>query len=132
MRTLAVGAGVLLALAPVACSGSDETPVVVRLQMHHSKFVPDRVDVPRGRPVRFEIVNSDPIDHEWIVGDQAVHDRHEKGTEASHSAVPTEKSVDALASVTTTVVFRDAGTLEFACHLPGHYDFGMKGTVTIR
>jgi uncharacterized cupredoxin-like copper-binding protein len=31
----------------------------------------------------------------------------------------------------TTFTFEGPGTLIFGCHLPGHYDYGMRGTVRI-
>ena len=48
--------------------------------------------VPAGVPVTFVLRNDDPIDHEWIVGDAAVHERHRTGTEPVHASRPTEVS----------------------------------------
>ena len=31
----------------------------------------------------------------------------------------------------TTFTFEEPGTYEFACHLPGHYQYGMKGTIEV-
>ena len=39
-------------------------------------------------PVTFVLHNGDPIDHEWIVGDAAVHERHRAGTEPVHGVAP--------------------------------------------
>ena len=46
-------------------------------------------------PVTFVLRNDDPIDHEWIVGDAAVHERHRTGTEPVHAARPTEVRIPA-------------------------------------
>jgi uncharacterized cupredoxin-like copper-binding protein len=81
--------------------------------------------------VRFLVRNDDPIDHELIVGDERVQLRHEKGTEAWHPPRPGEVSVAAGALATTTFTFDATGTTEFACHVPGHYAFGMKGVVRV-
>ncbi|HEX2179380.1 MAG TPA: plastocyanin/azurin family copper-binding protein, partial [Actinomycetota bacterium] len=75
--------------------------------------------------------NDDPIDHEFILGDQAVQDRHESGTEAHHGAIPTEVSVPAGETVETTVRFDQQETLILGCHLPGHYAYGMKARVVV-
>jgi len=57
---------------------------------------------------------------------------HEEGTEAHHPPRPGEVSVPAGETVVTTYIFPESpGALIFGCHLPGHYDFGMRGTVTI-
>ena len=78
------------------------------------------------------IENTDPIDHEFILGDERVQLVHEEGTEAHHAPRPGEVSVPAGETVVTTYTFpKISGSLIFGCHLPGHYDFGMRGTVTI-
>ncbi|MDP9482643.1 MAG: plastocyanin/azurin family copper-binding protein [Chloroflexota bacterium] len=93
--------------------------------------MPAAFSVPVGRPVVVELHNADPIDHEWIVGDEATHLRHATGTEPQHDARPTEVSIDALSTRTTTVTFSTPGTFRFVCHLPGHEAYGMAGTVTV-
>ena len=121
-----------LALLPVLPACSDGPPVTVEITMHHSRFAPSTVTVPAGRAVRILLRNTDPIDHEWIVGDADVHARHETGSEPAHDTVPTEVSVEALDERLTTVVFDRPGTLAYVCHLPGHRDYGMSGTLVVR
>jgi uncharacterized cupredoxin-like copper-binding protein len=89
------------------------------------------VTVPAGVPVTFVLVNDDPIDHEWIVGDAAVHARHRTGTEPHHGARPTEVSIPALTTLETTVTFPQPGIFAYICHLPGHEAYGMTGLVTV-
>ena len=104
----------------------------VRITIHYSTFQPDGLAVEPGETVRFVIVNTDPIDHEFILGDQRVQDVHEKGTEAHHAPRPGEVSVPAGETVVTTYTFpKSSGSLIFGCHLPGHYSFGMHGTVLV-
>ena len=52
--------------------------------MHHSRFEPSVVEVELGERVRFVLRNTDPIDHEFILGDDAVQRRHEQGQERQH------------------------------------------------
>ena len=104
----------------------------VHITIHYSSFAPDSLDVDPGESVRFVIRNTDPIDHEFILGDEHVQLVHEEGTEAHHAPRPGEVSVPAGETVVTTYTFpENPGELIFGCHLPGHYDFGMRGTVTI-
>ena len=77
------------------------------------------------------LVNRDPIAHELIIGGPDVHARHANGHEASHPPVDGEVSVTAEASASTTYVFHEPGAVEFACHLPGHYQYGMRGVVDV-
>lgn len=132
-------AAILLAAAilggGVAGCGSNRArgPEVVVLTIHHSRFVPALVEAGRGRRIRFVVRNTDPIDHELIVGDQGVQDRHERGTEANHPPRDGEVSV---AAGTEAATFFDVPTgtvpILFACHLPGHYKYGMRGRLTLR
>ncbi|HYT25339.1 MAG TPA: cupredoxin domain-containing protein [Actinomycetota bacterium] len=107
--------------------------VVITITVHHSHFQPAEVAVEAGSTVRFVLRNTDPIDHEFILGDEAVQELHEKGTGAHHDA-PGQVSVPAGTERTTTVTLNwtGAGRLEYACHLPGHYAYGMRGVVVVR
>lgn len=108
------------------------TDGVVHVSIHFSRFDPETIEVERGETVRFVIRNTDPIDHEFILGDDEVQRVHEDGTEARHAPRPGEVSVPAGATVVTTYTFPlEDGTLILGCHLPGHYGFGMRGTVSI-
>jgi uncharacterized cupredoxin-like copper-binding protein len=112
--------------------GPDRTVVVT---MHHSRFEPASIRVDPGQRVRLVLRNTDPIDHEFILGDAAVQRRHEQGRQRQHHGdVPGERSVPAGQEAATTYAFPaslDGQVLEFACHLPGHYAYGMHGTVRV-
>jgi uncharacterized cupredoxin-like copper-binding protein len=128
------GAATLVALrAAGSRAGGRERTVVVT--MRHSHFHPAAVRVEPGQRVRFVLRNTDPIDHEFILGDDGVQRRHEQGREREHHGeVPGERSVAAGQEAVTTYAFPaalDGRALEFACHLPGHYAYGMRGRVTV-
>jgi uncharacterized cupredoxin-like copper-binding protein len=106
-------------------------PLRIEIVLHYSHYQPSAISIPAGRAVTFVLRNADPIDHEWIVGDAALHERHRTGTEAHHDARPTEVSIDALTTRETTVSFSTPATLTFVCHLPGHEAYGMVGTLTV-
>ena len=81
--------------------------------------------------VRFVVVNRDPIRHELIVGDDELHARHEGGNEAEHPPRPGEVTVDPKHTASTTATFHEPGVVLYACHLPGHFAYGMKGKVIV-
>jgi uncharacterized cupredoxin-like copper-binding protein len=116
------------ALLGAGTSGETET---VTLTVRHSRFTPSSVDVRPGATVRLVVRNLDPIAHELIVGDQGVQDAHETGTETSHGERPGEVSVPAGATVETTYTFPRSGTVLLGCHLPGHWDYGMRATARV-
>lgn len=122
LMVVAIGAG------RGAAETSDRT---IEIDIHFSHFTPDALTVPVGVPIRFILVNTDPIDHEWIVGDAAVHERHRTGTEPTHGARPTEQSIPAGRTVETVVTFEVPGTLTYVCHLPRHEAYGMVGTIVV-
>ena len=107
----------------------EERTVVV--DVRHSRFSPDEIHVTPGTTVRFVVRNADPIPHELIVGDQSVQDRHERGAEERHGDVPGEVSVPAGATAATTYTFSRPGRVLLGCHLPGHWDYGMRGVVEV-
>ena len=142
MRTrsarLAIGAGLLGAVlvasaAAFASAQQGPSPVTsVEIVVHYSNFEPSEITVPVGVPVTITLRNDDPIDHEWIVGDEVVHAIHRVGTEPLHPDRPTEVVLPALSTRTTVVTFESTGSLQFICHLPLHESYGMVGQVTIR
>jgi uncharacterized cupredoxin-like copper-binding protein len=132
-RVALVLAGALLVGALAGWSRASEPGRTVDLAIHYSRFDASSIAVSAGETVRFVIHNEDPIDHEFIVGDRRVQRVHENGTEPSHGAKPGEVTVPAGATVETTYTFPAAPEhIEFACHLPGHYAFGMHGSFVFR
>jgi uncharacterized cupredoxin-like copper-binding protein len=135
-RRAAALAGLLTLLVGVsaASGGAAARPTdgTVEITIHYSRFDPETIAARPGERVRLVIRNTDPIDHEFILGDDRVQIAHEEGTEAHHPPRPGEVSIPAGSTVVTTYTFPETpGELIFGCHLPGHYDFGMRGTVTI-
>ena len=130
---VAAACAALLVAAGLAAAAT-ATPDHVRtvtMTIHFSRFDPASLQVEPGETVRFVVTNTDPIDHEFILGDDLVQQIHELGTEAVHPPKPGEVSVPAGTTATTTYTFEDPGELTFACHLPGHFAYGMHGTVTV-
>ncbi|MBI4260485.1 MAG: hypothetical protein HY658_07955 [Actinobacteria bacterium] len=133
---MALVASAALALSACAADvpgprGTRERPRKVVIRIEHSAFLPEEVGVAAGETVRFVLENGDPIGHEFILGDAALQDVHERGTEAHHGDRPGEVSVPSGGTAETTFTFGGGGTLIFGCHLPGHYAYGMRGTVRV-
>lgn len=133
------GGSARLALAMLVVAGlvacrpaqAEDRMRIVEVTIHYSRFDPSTLSFDPGTTVRLEIRNTDPIDHEFILGDEEVQAIHERGTEAHHDARPGEISIPAGTTRITTYTFAEAGRMIFGCHLPGHYAHGMRGTVTV-
>ncbi len=129
-RTLAAIA-LLLGAAVVAGCGASPTPQRVEILIHYSAFTPAEMTVPHGVPVTFVLVNEDPIDHEWLIGGAAFHERHRNGTEPVHGERPDEVSIPAFTSAQTTLTFDEPGDVIFICHFPNHEAYGMIGVLHV-
>jgi uncharacterized cupredoxin-like copper-binding protein len=129
----ATGAG--YAVAAADASGADAVGpglVTVEVSMDYSRFsLPDDFTVQQGTLVEFVFTNDDPINHEFVIGDDEVHRRHESGTEAFHPPVPGEVSVGPGGRGVTTYLFDEPGDVRYVCHLPGHAQYGMEGKVRV-
>ena len=129
----AVTAG-LLAVTLVACapaSGGESSDQTVQVRLHYSRFHPEAFAFEAGTTVTFVVENADPIDHEFILGDEGVQLAHERGTETYHPPRPGEMTVPAGETATTTYTFAETGELIIGCHLPGHYAYGMRAVVRV-
>jgi uncharacterized cupredoxin-like copper-binding protein len=134
-RELGLLSGIVVALAIAGAAaawtvarGATGTPEYT-IDIRYSHFDQSELSVPVGVPVTVVLRNRDPIDHEWILGDEAVHVRHRTGTEPVHGSRPTEVTVPAGETRRTTIVLGEAGTLQYICHLPGHEAYGMVGVL---
>jgi uncharacterized cupredoxin-like copper-binding protein len=98
------------------------------------RFQPATLSVKRGEMVAFTVTNTGKLAHEFVIGDQAFQDRHEKEMAGRTMLMADDADgigLPAGATKTLTYTFREAGTLQYACHMAGHYQAGMKGTITV-
>jgi uncharacterized cupredoxin-like copper-binding protein len=98
------------------------------------RFQPASVPVMDGETVAFTVTNTGKMAHEFVIGDQAFQDQHEK--EMAGQTMPMVDDADGVglpagATKTLTYTFKQPGVLLYACHIAGHYQAGMKGTITI-
>lgn len=97
-------------------------------------FQPEAIHIVKGSVVRFVIVNSGALEHEFFLGSFAEIEEHRQW---SHKHPDSEhKSVNAIrVSVGETAEliweFSYATNLEFACLIPGHREAGMYGIIMV-
>lgn len=100
------------------------------------QFEPPALTVKAGSPIRFVVTNTGSTDHEFYIGDQAAQEAHgiEMGGMQMGSMMPDETdgmSVPAGQTKTLDYTFTEAGATLIGCHVPGHYEAGMKINVTV-
>ena len=87
-------------------------------------FSPSAVTVARGETVTFVVTTMGPLVHEFMVGPAAPVAADEAGT-------PEIADIGMMATKSLTYTFDGPGPYAFACHADGHYEAGMKGTITV-
>jgi uncharacterized cupredoxin-like copper-binding protein len=119
----------------IAGDASKVTKTVTLDMTDEMRFMPSAVAVARGDTVRFVLVNKGATMHEMVLGTRAELAKHAammKQSQHMHHDAPWMTQVKPGATGEIVWRFNRAGTFEFACLVPGHYESGMTGTVTVR
>jgi len=98
-------------------------------------FEPAAISVKQGETVIFDVKNAGEIAHEFFIGNatqQTEHEAEMKQMFAMGHDHATGVNVDAGQTEALRISFPNTGTLEIGCHEPGHWEAGMKGTLTIQ
>lgn len=101
-----------------------------------NKFVPPTINASAGE-VNVTFNNKGAVPHNWTLVKQGEED---KAAAEAQTAAPDYKYAGALAQTKTLVgganqdltVKLDPGTYAYLCTFPGHYQLGMKGTLTVK
>jgi uncharacterized cupredoxin-like copper-binding protein len=108
--------------------------VVMREADGKMLFVPDRLRVGKGEQIRFLLRNNGEIDHEFVIGTVEENRKHMKAM-ANHPDMqhddPNAKRLKPKAAGEIVWHFTKAGSFEFACLIPGHYQAGMVGMIVV-
>jgi uncharacterized cupredoxin-like copper-binding protein len=98
------------------------------------RFTPDRITVSEGETVRFVARNRGRMLHEMVIGTPDELREHAalmaKFPGMAHDE-PYMVHVDPGQSGEIVWHFNRPGDFEFACLIPGHYEAGMRGTITV-
>jgi uncharacterized cupredoxin-like copper-binding protein len=113
-----------------ACAGEPGRREI-SVRMRYSRFLPAAMEVRAGTTIDFVLVNADPIEHEFILGTEAEQKEHERGSIDDPHTAPGEATILGGETMRTTFTFTKPGTYIYGCHRPGHYAYGMKGTVRV-
>ncbi|MAF58587.1 cupredoxin family protein [Ponticaulis sp.] len=99
-------------------------------------FVPGSIEVTEGETIRFALVNDGQIAHEFVLGTEEDNAKHKAEMEAmskmhKHNS-PKSMTLEPGETGELAWTFTNAGTFEFACLIPGHYEAGMFGPLMVR
>lgn len=136
---------------------ASEASRTVEVVMYDNYYEPESITVDAGETVRFVVRNEGMLVHEFNIGTAAMHAAHQEEMQmmVEHGVIQGDSinremmkmdmgggktmehddpnSVLLEPGKTGEIVwtFADAVDLEFACNVPGHYDAGMYGSLTI-
>jgi uncharacterized cupredoxin-like copper-binding protein len=98
------------------------------------RFKPASIKVKRGETIRFIVRNAGKLKHEMVLGtikELKEHAELMRKFPAMEHADPNQVSVDPGMTGELIWQFTKAGTFDFACLVPGHFEAGMVGKVRV-
>lgn len=99
------------------------------------RFAPREIQVRLGETVRLEVVNAGKVLHELVIGtpqELRSHAEMMKKHPGMEHDEPYMAHVDPGKKGTIVWTFNRAGTFEFACLIPGHFEAGMIGRISVK
>lgn len=145
--------------AEVGSAGeASEVSRTIPVVMMDNYYEPENIDIKAGETVRFQVVNKGTLVHEFNIGTADMHNGHQQmmtmmiqhgviqggtlnremmkmdmggGQTMEHNE---PNSVLLAPGETAEIIWKFPSNteLEFACNVPGHYQSGMVGEITIK
>jgi uncharacterized cupredoxin-like copper-binding protein len=98
-------------------------------------YSPDKIQVRKGEQIKFVLKNTGYLPHEFLLDSFENNAKHKiemaKNPEMEHDE-PNGKRLEPKKADEVLWRFTKAGTFEFACLIPGHYETGMKGVIVVK
>lgn len=132
----AVTAGIFVAACGEAGSSAEDADRIVEVSMKDNAFDPNSLSVESGETVTFRFTNNGAVAHDAYIGDAQEQEEHGESMDSGDMEGHNMGDGDSLLlepgkSGELTHTFEDAGEILIGCHQPGHYEAGMKSTVTV-
>lgn len=130
----------------------------LNIDMTENRYSQEKITVKAGETIRFVIHNKGELVHEFNIGTPAMHKGHQKemmmmvdhgvleADKINHAKMkmdmgggktmehndPNSVLLEPGKSGEIVWKFSKTGTFEIACNVPGHYDAGMVGELTVK
>lgn len=98
------------------------------------RFIPASIDVKAGETIRFFVKNTGKAQHEMVLGDLKALKAHAEMMRSMPNMQHDEPNMVNLKPGQRGGIvwqFTQAGTVDFACTIPGHMEAGMVGKVSV-
>jgi uncharacterized cupredoxin-like copper-binding protein len=110
---------------PGFVAGTVAAPRVIRVTAGPGyAFRPSTIVVAPGETVTFQVTTMGPTAHEFMVGPA-------DAVAADAAGTAEIADIGMMQSKSLTYTFTGPGPYAFACHATGHYEAGMRGTITV-
>lgn len=109
--------------------------VVMREADGKMMFVPNKIEVRKGEQIKFILLNAGALDHEFVLATREANEKHAEEMRKNPDMEHEDPNMAKLGSRKSSQLvwrFTKAGTFEFGCLIPGHYEAGMFGTVIVK
>lgn len=114
---------------------ASETDRIVEVTMDDTmRFLPETLSFREGETVQFRVRNNGSIRHEMVLGNPSMIAEHARGMRQGMGMDhddPNMLSLPPGEEGTLIWKFTRAGKFTFACLVPGHFEAGMKGDITV-
>jgi uncharacterized cupredoxin-like copper-binding protein len=131
-------AGLATLLSAVACAGSSAptsgAPTEIKVTMADFSYAAPVTTFKVGVPYRFVVTNSGKVNHEFMVVSPPTTGESSEDLDKSALGRIDDSTFPPGSTQTLDVTFTKAqtsGVLEFACHVSGHYEQGMRLPITV-
>ena len=152
------GHGAMHGAAVGSVGKASEVSRTIAVVMMDNYYKPEKIDIKAGETIRFQVANKGTLVHEFNIGTADMHRGHQKEMMmmTQHGIIQGGKlnremmkmdmgngqtmehndpnSVLLAPGETAEIIwtFPSDAELEFACNVPGHYQAGMVGDITIK
>ena len=145
-KRLAVALGVILLMGACSSKKTDigkaaepaaATRTVEIKMLDTRKFDPPTVEAKAGETITFRVTNTATSLHEFFLADKKAQEAHEQEMAAMEDADMKMSDTEARLFVEPgetkeiTWNFPAKAAVPFGCHMPGHFEGGMQGMVTV-
>ncbi len=99
------------------------------------RFTPDRLEITEGETVRLRVANAGGVLHELVIGTRQELEEHAALMRKHPNMEHDEPYMAHVAPGRTGSLvwnFNRPGEFDFACLIPGHFEAGMMGRITVR
>lgn len=98
------------------------------------KYDKREIQAKAGETIKFVVTNTGKLRHEFMIGDMEEQRQHAEMMKQMPDMLHEDANTLTLEPGETKSLvwqFTKAGKLEVACHIPGHYEAGMKSRIVV-